>query len=242
MTTLNANTIKPAGSTLTLGASGDTIVANDDVKVNTVKDAGANTLWVSDGSGNLSNVNAGLGGAMRWISTTTLSNSTSAIIALDGHFNAFSEFLFKFISIRPATNAQEFLFQCTTNGSDYNVTMCTTAWRTYHNDANNSEALTYQAAQDQANGSAYQALAHYVGNGADEAFSGYLHLFNPQSTSLTKNYWARASVTDGSASSTFMNDWNTTGFFNTTSALTDIQFKMTSGNLAAGKIKMYGIM
>ena len=33
MTTLNANTIKPAGSTLTLGASGDTIVANDDVKV-----------------------------------------------------------------------------------------------------------------------------------------------------------------------------------------------------------------
>ena len=98
MTTLNANTIKPAGSTLTLGASGDTIVATDDVKVNTVKDAGANTLWVSDGSGNLSNVNAGLGGAMRWISTTTLSSSSGVEIALDGHFNTYSEFLFKFIS------------------------------------------------------------------------------------------------------------------------------------------------
>ena len=51
MTTLNVNTITPSGSTLTLGAAGDTVVVADDVKVNTVKDAGGNTLWVSDGSG-----------------------------------------------------------------------------------------------------------------------------------------------------------------------------------------------
>ena len=36
VTTLNVNTIEPAGSTLTLGASGDTIVATDSVNVNTV--------------------------------------------------------------------------------------------------------------------------------------------------------------------------------------------------------------
>ena len=40
MTTLNVNTIKPAGSTLTLGESGDSVVFADDVKVNTISDAG----------------------------------------------------------------------------------------------------------------------------------------------------------------------------------------------------------
>ena len=53
VTTLNVNTIEPAGSTLTIGASGDTVVATDSVNVNTVKDAGGNTLWVSNGSGTL---------------------------------------------------------------------------------------------------------------------------------------------------------------------------------------------
>ena len=51
MTTLNVNTIKPAGAALTLGESGDSVVFADDVKVNTVKDVGENTLWVSNGSG-----------------------------------------------------------------------------------------------------------------------------------------------------------------------------------------------
>ena len=37
MTTLNVNTITPAGDTLNLGESGDSVVFADDVKVNTVK-------------------------------------------------------------------------------------------------------------------------------------------------------------------------------------------------------------
>ena len=48
--TLKTNTIEPAGSSLTLGASGDTVViGNNDIRANTYKDAGGNTLWVSNG-------------------------------------------------------------------------------------------------------------------------------------------------------------------------------------------------
>ena len=65
MTTLNVNTIKPAGATLTIGESGDSVVFADDVKVNTVKDVGDNTLWVSNGSGVLSSVRGGIGGGMK---------------------------------------------------------------------------------------------------------------------------------------------------------------------------------
>ena len=67
---INVNTIVPAGNTLTLGASGGSVAMTDDVKVNTIKDAGANTLWVSDGSGNLSSVNSGFGGAQKLLATT----------------------------------------------------------------------------------------------------------------------------------------------------------------------------
>ena len=62
MSTLKSNVIEPAtGTNLTLGAAGDTIdVPSDALQLNTWKDSGGNTLFVSDGSGNLSSVNLSL--------------------------------------------------------------------------------------------------------------------------------------------------------------------------------------
>ena len=74
---LNVNTIVPAGSTLTVGTSGGSVVMADDVKVNTVKDAGGNTLWVSNGSGVLSSVNSAFGGSLKLIQTQTVTNTTN---------------------------------------------------------------------------------------------------------------------------------------------------------------------
>ena len=99
MTTLNVNTITPAGNTLTLGESGDTVVVTDDVKVNTVKDAGGNTLWVSNGSGVLSSVNAGLGGAEVLLATSTASGESEIEFTLSSH-TTYKSFLFKFIAFQ----------------------------------------------------------------------------------------------------------------------------------------------
>ena len=238
MTTLNVNTITPSGSTLTLGASGDTVVVTDDVKVNTVKDAGGNTLFQSNGSGTLSSVNNGFGGSTRLISTTTISNQASVIISL----STYTEYVFKFIHINPASNGENFNFQCSINGSDYDLGMLTTAWRAYKAESGGSAGTAYQTAQDQIlTDQVYQPLMHYVGNGGDEGSSGELHLYNASSTTYTKNFWSVCSIYDGSAVPT-LNNWFSAGYFNTTSALTHIQFKMASGNLNAGKIKMYGIV
>ena len=84
MTTLNVNTIKPAGATLTLGESGDSVVFADDVKCNLVKDVGANTLWSSNGSGVLSSVKAGIGGADKLLATTTVTLGSSVATVADG--------------------------------------------------------------------------------------------------------------------------------------------------------------
>ena len=62
MSTLKSNVIEPAtGTNLTLGASGDLIdVPADALQLNSWKDSGGNTLFTSDGSGNLSSINSAL--------------------------------------------------------------------------------------------------------------------------------------------------------------------------------------
>ena len=62
MSRVYTDTLEPRKPTqdITLGTAGETIsVGANSINVNTVKDKGGNTLWTSDGSGNLSSVNAG---------------------------------------------------------------------------------------------------------------------------------------------------------------------------------------
>ena len=56
MGTLYVDTLEPqSGTTLTVGETGqNTVVGGNTIKLNTLKDAGANTIFISDGSGNLS--------------------------------------------------------------------------------------------------------------------------------------------------------------------------------------------
>ena len=42
--------------------------------------------------------------------------------------------------------------------------------------------------QFQANGTAFQLLAYNIDNGNDANLSGYLHLFNPSSSTFVKNF------------------------------------------------------
>ena len=78
MSILRVATIEPEGATttLTLGASGDTVTSSvDSIKANTFKDAGGNTLWTSDGAGTVSSVNSAMsGGGVTFISETTVSS------------------------------------------------------------------------------------------------------------------------------------------------------------------------
>ncbi len=241
MTTLNVNTITPAGATLTLGASGDTIVAVDDVKFNTVKDAGGNTLWVSDGSGSLSSVNSAFGGGMKLILTQTASNS--AYIDFTSNFDStYKEYIFKFININPVTDNTNFVFSTGTpllsNGLSV---MTTTSFCAYHDENDTQTGLVYTPSIDQAQGDAYQELLHHLGNDADASGSGELHFFNPGSTTYVKNWYSKSSQYD-EGNTTPGREWSgfIGGYMNQTGVTSEIRFKMDSGNFD-GTIKMYGI-
>ena len=230
---LNVNTISPAGSALTIGDSGDTIVVADDIKVNTVKDAGGNTLWVSNGSGVLSSVSSGFGGALNLISTQTASDSASLSFT-SGIDSTYKEYVFKFININPATNDTAFKFQA---GSSYNTAITSTTFRPWHREDDGSSGLAYVAGEDQAQGTAYQSIGFSESSDADNDGGGELHLFNPSSTTYVKNFYSRFQYVSSTPSSV---DFYLAGYLNTTSAITQVQFKMASGNFD-GKIKMYGV-
>ena len=238
VTTLNVNTIEPAGNTLTIGASGDTVVLADDVKANTYKDAGGNTLFVSNGSGVLSSVNAGFGDALKLLSTQTASNSASISFTTQ-LTSTYKEYIFKFINIDSGNDDVNFGFQVNASGqSGYNETITSSTFRTYNFESGGTPVLTYFSNTHQAQGTARQMLSFSLDSTlAYSNMTGELHLFNPASTTYVKHFIAQ---TNDKTNNVRSESQFTGGYINVAAAITNIQFTMSAGNFD-GKIKMYGV-
>ena len=180
-------------------------------------------------------------GAMTLIKTLTASSSStlsfvhgSSDVVFD---STYPIYMFKFINMHPASNDIFFTFQGSTDsGSNYNTSMTTTYFDAYHAESGSPSALRYITSLDQANGTSFQTIS-VAFSGNDEASSGELYLFNPSSTTFVKHYMSRIESTE----SAYSKDNHSAGYFNTTSAIDAIQFKMSSGNIDAGSIKLYGI-
>jgi len=178
------------------------------------------------------------GGALNLISTQTASSSAT-ISFTSGIDSTYDEYVFKFYDIHPASDTQRFTFQANVaGGSGYNETMTTTAFKGYHFEDDSAAALAYDGNEDQAQGTAFQPLSSTCGNDNDQHYSGYLHLFNPSSTTFVKHFISRGVVAHDE---NLMIDDYFAGYFNTTSAIDEIQFKFESGNIDSGVIKLYGI-
>jgi len=179
-----------------------------------------------------------LGGSMVLLSTQTASSSANLSFA-SGIDSTYKEYVFKFIDIHPQTNEADFTFNLSADGgSNYNVTKTSTMFRAFHEEGDSAN-LYYTTGGDLAQGTGVQNLTHAgIGNGNDENFAGTLHLFNPSSTTFVKHFIANCNAyqVDSASYNTYV-----AGYGNTTSAVDAIQFKMSSGNIDAGTIKMYGI-
>ena len=178
------------------------------------------------------------GGSINLISTQTASSS-STISFTSGIDSTYDEYVFKFYDIHPASDTQRFTFQTSTNtGSSYGVTITSTAFGAYNYENGSDAGLGYDTNDDLAQSTNFQPLTNTIGNGNDECGSGYLHLFNPSSTTFVKHWISNACILHNEdLCSTRMN----AGYFNTTSAIDAIQFKMASGNIDSGVIKLYGV-
>ena len=182
-------------------------------------------------------------GSMVFIKKLTASSSATisfvhgtSDVVLD---NTYKEYLFTFNNIHPATDNADFTFNMSVNsGSNYNVTKTTTVATAQHSEAGSDTDFAYVTADDLAQGTGFQIILGLIGNDADQSASGSLTLFNPSSTTFVKHFIATGnSYYSGNYS---LNDY-VAGYGNTTSAVDAVQFKMSSGNIDAGDICLYGI-
>jgi len=244
MAILQTNLIEPEGATttLTIGESGgDLVVGADSIKNNVLKDAGGNAIFTSNGSGVVSGVNAGFGSAMALLSTQNA--STSASLSFTSSIDStYKEYVFEFIAIHPSdTSGPEFQFQANASGqSGYDEEITSSAYYSYHGENGGGPGVAYTGGWDQAQGTSFQPIIVNIGADNDECGVGELHIFNPASTSYVKTWYARGNSVSHE-SPPYIYELFTSGYIDTASAITEIQFKMSAGNIDSGTIKMYGI-
>jgi len=195
--------------------------------------------FISNGTTILDNgaFNVSLGSQVL-LSEQTASASAS-ISFTSGIDSTYPIYKFEFINIHQATDIAHLTFQGSTDtGSSYGVTATSTFFYSSHNEADGGEQLSYWTARDLAQSTSFQILGEDAGNDNDQNYCGELLLFNPSSTTFVKHFMSKVQ-------STMRSDYSTQayvgGYFNTTSAIDAIQFKINTGNIDSGTIKLYGI-
>ena len=182
-------------------------------------------------------------GEMRFIKKQTASSSAT-ISFVDGTSDVvlddtYKEYLFTWNNIHPQTDDVDFKFQGNAaGGSGYNESITSTWFEAYHDEGDTGTSLAYNTSRDQAKGTSFQFLQTNFGNDNDQCAAGYLRLFNPSSTTFVKHF---ISACTRISENNFTAQQYIAGYFNTTSAIDEIQFKMSSGNIDAGDICLYGI-
>ena len=170
--------------------------------------------------------------------TTSTASSSATISFTSGIDSTYKEYLFIFNSIHAASNEYLTFNLSVDSGSNYNVTKTTTMFNAYHNEGDSGAGVEYVAGDDLAQSTDFQRLrAGRLGTGNDECLSGTLRLFDPSNTTFVKHFIAEVSNLENA----YEGHTFTAGYGNTTSAVDAIQFKMSSGNIDAGDICLYGI-
>ena len=185
----------------------------------------------------------GGGGVWTLIKTLTSDGSDSDLSFVNGSSDVVLDstypiYVFKTINLFSHTDDRSILFNFTTDGTNFNVSKQTVAWRSFHDESDSGTYLDYQGAKDLANGTGDQPITWDVENDADASTSGDLYVFSPSSTTFVKHFMHQS---NGMHSNPAVFTNFSAGYCNTTSAITGAIFKYTSGNMDAGTIKLYGI-
>ena len=187
-----------------------------------------------------------IGGSLVLLSTVTASSS-STISFTSNIDSTYKEYIFKFIDIHPASEYGFFQFQADTGtNTNYNQTITSTSWLATHSENGSEAIINYNTGSDQALGTAFQHISDQLEADNDSCLCGTLHIFDPSSTTFSKQFIARTQFHQADPSS---REYYVAGYFTTTTALTRFQFKIlgnsggagNSNTIDSGTIKLYGV-
>ena len=194
----------------------------------------------------IANISAIPGAAKSLTHIKTLTASSSSTLSfVDGSSDVVLDstypiYLFKFINIHPASDGEDFQFNMSIDsGSNYNVTKTTTWFYGYNSySIDGLNAVEYNGSFDLAQSTSDQVLTNNIGADNDQSASGSLFIYNPSSTTFVKHFMANINTYHGANQA--VNSF-AAGYGNTTSAINAFIFRMNSGNIDSGTIKLYGI-
>jgi|TARA_B110000444_G_C18497929_1_gene436588 hypothetical protein len=189
-------------------------------------------------------LSAGLGFSMTFIKKLTASSSANLSfvhgasgVVLD---STYKEYLFTYNNIHPQTNNAQFNINFSADsGSNYNVQKTNTIFLSQHGESTEtSVGIFYKDTLDIANGTGNLMINVDSGSDNDQSTSGHITVFNPSSTTFVKHF---ISNNNYSQSGDYSIQSFVGGYGNTTSAINAVQFNMSTGNIDAGDICLYGI-
>ena len=179
-------------------------------------------------------------GGLNLLATNTITSGVASSSFTSNIDSTYNTYMFKFINIHPATDGADLTFNGSTDGgSNYNTTKTTTTFYGYHNEGDSAAALAYEALHDVAQSTGYcQIGGDAIGADNDQSCSGTMFIFSPSSTTFVKHFIVNMNTLTNADYS--VNEY-TAGYMNTTSAVNAVDFKMDTGNIDSGVIKMYGL-
>ena len=179
-----------------------------------------------------------LAGSLVLLETQTAS-SDSTLDFTSSIDSTYDEYVFKFYDIHPETDDKELTVGFRDGGSAYDATKTTTYFNALHYEDDSSTSLAYVTGHDQAQATGFlKIITTGLGNDNDQSCAGELHLFDPASTTFVKHFYSRGTAAH---QENLTQDVFVAGYCNVTAAIDGVQFKMSSGNIDAGVIKLYGI-
>jgi len=206
----------PAASKVVIYAKSDGLMYSKD-------DAGAETV-MSGGGG---------GGALVLLEQHTA--SSSATLDFTTFISStYDTYKIEIVSILPATNSVGFFMRMGTGGGPTYDTGANYGW----------VALTYRAAATSVTGADTGATAIQLGfnttisNGSTGGVNGSLTLYDPQSASAHKQVTGTISIREATPLWIANQDM---GIYQSTTAVTAVRFYFSSGNIASGTIRIYGV-
>ena len=163
-----------------------------------------------------------------------ISSDASVEFTTAGWFDGtYNKVVFDFIDILPSTDDVSFSIKGSIDGGSSYL-----AGTNYQSAGDGRSSAGTNLINNNTSAPSYNLVATTkIGNAANEHLSGSLAFFNPSSS----NYKRLTSMVGYSDASGNICKYASAGEIKTTSAVNAVQFAMSSGNIASGEIRVYGV-